>query len=100
MWVGDLGLVYPISWLGVIGIINLGGWVDGRLEIFEKRTSLLRFIVNLDVIGVVWFDDQCVENRDLLVLWNRRTLKVLLLVFARSWVLVAEDEVNLVSCAF
>lgn len=55
--------------------------------------------VLLDNIGVVWVDDESVELSGLGDTSGRWAVQVLLLVFTSLWVLVVDDEVNLVGMA-
>lgn len=55
----DLRLVIPIFWFLSIWVINLLGWQEAPVVFQLARLNLL--IVDLDLIGVVWSDNQRVE---------------------------------------
>ena len=93
--VRDLGLVNPGGGLLVLGVVNLLGRVDRRVEVFEKVAVLDSLAVNQDLEGLVGPDDQSVKGSNLGGASGRGRLKVLLLVFAGLGVLVTEDKVDL-----
>ena len=93
--VRDLGLVNPRGGLLVLGVINLLGGVDRRVEVFEEVAFLDSLAVNQDLEGLIGPDDQGVERSNLGGASGRGRLQVLLLVFAGLGVLVTEDKVDL-----
>jgi hypothetical protein len=97
--VSDLSLLNPIGGLLVFGIINLGGRVDSGSEILEEGAGLEGSAVNLELESLVGADDEGVERGLLADASHGRVLEVLLLVLASLWVLVAEDEVDLIGGA-
>ena len=52
--VGDPLGVNPVSRLLIFRIVDLLGWVDGWLEVFEQATSFGLAVVNADGVCVVW----------------------------------------------
>ncbi|KAI6761764.1 hypothetical protein HG531_002317 [Fusarium graminearum] len=97
--VRDTGLVNPVLGLLIIGVVNLGGGVDGRGEVLQEAASLDFLVVLLNGIGVVGVDDQSVKLCGLSDLGRRGRLQVLLLILAGLGVLMVENEVNLVGVA-
>jgi len=95
-WVWNSGLVNPILWLGVLLIFNLLWRVERWSEVLKKAALLDLFAVLLDDEGVVWVDNQGVELSRLDNSSSRWSGKVLLLVFTSLWVLVVDNEVDLV----
>ena len=93
--VRDLGLVNPRGGLLVLGVINLLGGVDRRVEVFEEVAFLDSLAVNQDLEGLIGPDDQGIERSNLGGASGRGRLQVLLLVFAGLGVLVTEDKVDL-----
>jgi len=45
--------VNPVFRLGVFGIVDFSGRVDGRLKVLEKGTGFLALAVEKDFVGVV-----------------------------------------------
>ena len=97
--IGDTGLVDPGIGLGVLGVVDLLGGVDGGGEVLEEGAGLDLLAVLLDGIRVVGVDDESVQLGGLNDASGGRGAEVLLLVLARLGVLVVEDEVNLVGVA-
>lgn len=95
----DKRLVDPVGGLDVLRVINLLGRHHGRIKVLQQATRLDRLVVDQDFVRVVRVDDQRVQRRMLANLGHGRVLQVLLLVFARNRVLVAEDEVHFIRCA-
>lgn len=111
--VRDLLLVNPILRLGVLRIVNLLGWVEGRLEVLEERTSLLRLAIDQHVVGIVGttnyrkrrsaiararrysLENEGIEVSQLLNGRMRSKLEMLLLNNASLGALVANNEVHL-----
>ena len=56
--IGDLGLVNPVRRLCVLRIVDLLGRVEWRVEVFEQRSVLGRFAIDLDLEALVRLDDQ------------------------------------------
>lgn len=88
-------MVNPILGFLVIGIFNLGGGIDCRTEVFEKRSAFHGFSINLDIVRLIRFDNERVQSSELGDPGRRRGLEMLLFVFARNWILVLEYEMNL-----
>lgn len=63
-----------------------------------ERTALEGLAIDSDLVCLIWLDDQSVKRSGLGNTSSWRAGKVLLLVLASLWVLVAEDEVDLVCC--
>ncbi len=51
-------LVHPVIRLGVVGIVNLLGWIDRGGEIFQQGAVLDALAVDPDLEALVWLDDQ------------------------------------------
>jgi hypothetical protein len=83
-------------WLGILGVINLLGWVERGLEVLKKVGLLNLLTVQLDDNSVVGVDNQSVElgGLDNSGCWGSG--QMLLLVLAGLGVLVVDDEVDLV----
>jgi hypothetical protein len=93
--VRNASLIDPVFRLLVVGIADLGGWVDRRGEIFEKGAILGRLVVDEHLEGVIGTNDKSIEGRELRDLGGRSALEVFLLVLAGLGVLVVKDEVDL-----
>ena len=52
-WVGNSFGVNPVIWLGIVGIVDLLGWVDRWIEVFEQATSGRLFVVDRERVSVV-----------------------------------------------
>lgn len=92
----DLGLINPGVRLLVLGVINLLGWVERRLEVLEKVGLLDLLTVQFDDGGVVGVDDQGVQLGGLDNSGSWGGGEMLLLVLASLGVLVVDDQVDLV----
>jgi hypothetical protein len=95
-WIRNSGLVNPGVWLAVLGIIDFLGWVKGWREILEKVNLLDLLAVQLDDGGVIGVDNQSVELGCLDDSCSWGSCKMLLLILTSLWVLVVDDQVNLV----
>jgi len=51
--ISDHGLINPVSGLGILGVVNLLGRVDGRFEVFEKATLLLTLAINENFESII-----------------------------------------------
>lgn len=45
-----LGILHPILWLLVLGIINLFRWVDGGFKVIKQGATLFAFTIDQNVI--------------------------------------------------
>lgn len=93
--IGNLVFVDPVSGLLVLGIVDFGGRVDGRIEFLKKRATRDLLVINEDLEGLVGVDDEGIEHSALVNCWHGCWLEMLLLVLAGDGVLMAEDEVQL-----
>ena len=89
-----LGLLHPVLWLHVGGVINFLGRVDGGLDVVQEGSTSRLGVVDQDAKGVVSLDDECVHVRNEVVL-DRRGVCGMLLLNDTLGALVAKDEVNL-----
>lgn len=99
LWVGDSGLINPGVWLGILRVINLLGGVESWLEVLEKIGLLDLLTIQLNDGSVVGVDDQGVELGGLDNTGRWGGCQMLLLIFASLWVLVVDDQVDLVGGA-
>lgn len=60
--IGNLGIVDPVGGFFVLGIVDFGGRVDGRIEILKKRATRDLLVINEDLEGLVGVDDECIEH--------------------------------------
>mmetsp|Transcript_50053 Transcript_50053/g.95610 ORF Transcript_50053/g.95610 Transcript_50053/m.95610 type:complete len:294 (-) Transcript_50053:353-1234(-) len=88
--------VDPVLRLGLGGIIDLCGGVDGRLKILKQATVRTDFAIHQHLVCVVLLQNDGVQVRELVHLQRGRLEQVLLLNFAGLGTLVTKDEVNLV----
>ena len=95
--VRNLGVINPVGRLLVLGIVDLLLWVNRRAEVLKEGAILDRLAVNQDLEGLIGLDNQSVQAGELGGTSSRRSLEMLLLIFAGLGVLVTEDEVNLKS---
>ena len=89
-----LGLLHPVLWLHVGGVVDFLGRVDGRLDVVQEGSTSRLGVVDQDAKGVVSLDDECVHVRNEVVL-DRRGVCGMLLLNDTLGALVAKDEVNL-----
>lgn len=55
--VRNLGPLIPVFWFGVVGVVNLFGWVDWRHHIMQEAAVAHAGLINEHFIAVVWIQD-------------------------------------------
>mmetsp|Transcript_21262 Transcript_21262/g.49960 ORF Transcript_21262/g.49960 Transcript_21262/m.49960 type:complete len:510 (+) Transcript_21262:227-1756(+) len=90
-------LVHPVLRLLVLGVINHLRGIDRRLHALQQVALLHQSVVDENLKSVVGADDKRVDMSALVVDRLRGILEVLLLEDTADRVLMAQDEVDLVS---
>ena len=73
LWIRNLCSVVPILWFRGLGVQDVLG--QQNIPVVLDGTSLRSLVVDLNLVGVVWSEDEGVEMGELVILGGREGRK-------------------------